>query len=207
MAYKRRSSSSFSVLLLMLLNFILFILSSASIAPIFLLKYPPSSFGWALFMVSCISLLASLVGFCSQITHLCFITHVSLALASATGQVLAILALFTRENSSLRSLNSPRDPKEARLLVRVECGALMGMLMIQVIVVVLTCAVHSCWVKEFEVLEVEKEETAKKRSRNLARVQEESMANAAKIADARAKELDEKMKYKYGQWIKTDFQG
>lgn len=40
----------------------------------------------------------------------------------------------------------------------------------------------------------------------MARVQEESMANAAKITEVRAKELDEKMMGKYGQWIKTDFE-
>ncbi|KAF9596662.1 hypothetical protein IFM89_012861 [Coptis chinensis] len=207
MAYKRRSSSSFPALLLMFLNFILFVLSFASFAPTFLLKNPPRSLGWALYVVSGMSLLSSVVGFCSQITHLCFITHVSLILASVVGQVLGVLALFTKENPSLRLLNSPRDPKEARALVRVECGALMGMLMMQFAILILTCAVHTCWVKEFEGLEFEREETAKKRSRNMARVQEESMANAAKIAEVRAKEFDEKMKNKYGKWTKTEFEG
>ncbi|GFS33779.1 putative membrane lipoprotein [Actinidia rufa] len=67
--------------------------------------------------------------------------------------------------------------------------------------------VHSCWVREYEGLEAEREVSAKKRSRRIARVQEESMANAAKIAEVKAKELDEKVKNKYGQWVKTDFEG
>ena len=48
---------------------------------------------------------------------------------------------------------------------------------------------------------------ARKRSRRIAKVQEESMPNVAKISDVKAKELDDKMKSKYGQWVKTDFEG
>ncbi|KAF8401088.1 hypothetical protein HHK36_014391 [Tetracentron sinense] len=204
---KLRSSCSLPYLIISCLNFFLFILSAASVAPIFLLKTPPTSVGWALFMVSCLSLLSSLVGFYSLLTHFCFITHVSLLLSSSIGQVIGIMALFTRENSSLRLLNSPRDPKEAKVLIRLECGTLMAMFLMQLGVLVLTCAIQSCWVKEYEGLETEREATARKRSRRMARVQEESVANAAKIAEVRAKELDEKMKSKYGQWVKTDFEG
>ncbi|KAK9131383.1 hypothetical protein Sjap_011870 [Stephania japonica] len=204
---KLRSAYSFSSLLLSFLNFILFIISSASFAPTFLLKNPPTSLGWALYMVSSLSTLSSLVGFYSQLTHFCLITHVSLVLASAIGQVLGILALFTKENSALTFIKSPRDPKEAKLLIRLESGALMCMFMMQVAILVLTCTVQSCWVKEYEGLEEEREATSKKRSQKMARVQEESMANATKIAEIRAKELDDKMKSKYGQWIKNDFEG
>ncbi|XP_059634737.1 uncharacterized protein LOC132277048 [Cornus florida] len=204
---KLRKSCSFPILLLSFLNFILFIISAASVAPIVVLKMPPTSLGWALLMVSCISLVSSFVGFYSQITHFCFITHVSLILASSIGQLFCILALFTKEKSSLSMIKSNRDPREAKLLVRLECGILMAMFIMQLGVLVLACAVHSCWVREYEGLEAEREVTAKKRSRRIARVQEESMANAAKIAEIKAKELDEKMKNKYGQWVKTDFEG
>lgn len=78
----------------------------------------------------------------------------------------------------------------------------------QLVVLVLSCAVHSCWVREYEGLEAEREATARKRSKRIAKVQEESMVNAAKIAEVRANELDEKMKNKYHvQWVKTDFEG
>ncbi|XP_024445790.1 uncharacterized protein LOC18107698 [Populus trichocarpa] len=206
---KLRSSCSFPSLLLSCLNFTLFILSSASIVPIVLLKMPPTSLGFALLVGSCISLLSSFVGFYSQLTHMCCITHVSLLLASLVGQVLSILALFTREKPSLAMLKSSRDPREAKLLVRLECGVLMAMLMMQLVVLVLSCAVHNCWVREYEGLEAEREATAKKRSRRIARVQEESMANVAKIVEIKEKEFDDKMKSKYGhsQWVKTDFEG
>ncbi|XP_007012650.2 PREDICTED: uncharacterized protein LOC18588287 [Theobroma cacao] len=204
---KLRSSFSFPSLLLSCLNFALFILSATSLAPIILLKMPPTSLGLAFLMVSCISLLSSFVGFYSQLSHFCFITHVSLLIASLIGQVLSILALFTRERSSLSMLKSPRDPKEAKLLVRVECGIFMAMLLMQLVVLALTCTVHTCWVREYEGLEAEREATAKKRSRRIARVQEESMASAAKIAEIKAKEFDEKMKSKYCHWVKTDFEG
>ncbi|XP_043719518.1 uncharacterized protein LOC122667325 [Telopea speciosissima] len=204
---KLRSSSPFPNILLSCLNFILFILASASLAPVILLKNPPTSLGWALLLISFLSLLSSLVSFCSQLTHMCFITQISLILAASIGQLLGIIALFTRENSSLQLIKSTRDPKEARVLVRVECGTLMAMFIMQLGVLMMTCAVHSSWVKDFEGLEAEREAIARKRSRRLARVQEESMANAAKIAEVRAKELDEKMKSKYGQWVKTDFEG
>ncbi|KAK2645234.1 hypothetical protein Ddye_020429 [Dipteronia dyeriana] len=203
----RRSSCSFPNLVLSCLNFTLFILSAASLAPIILLKTPPTSFGLAFLMVSCISLLSSFVGFYSQLTHFCFITHVSLLLASLIGQLLSILALFTKEKSSLSMLKSPQDPKEAKVLVRLECGILMAMLLIQLMVLVLSCVIFSCWLKEYEEIETEKETSEKKRSRRITRVQEESMANAVKIQEIKAKELDEKMKSKYGQWVKTDFEG
>lgn len=83
----------------------------------------------------------------------------------------------------------------------------MAMLLIQLLVLVLSCVIYSCWVKEYEEIEAEKEAIAQKRSRRIARVQEESMANAVKIQEIKAKELDEKMKSKYGQWVKTDFEG
>lgn len=104
-------------------------------------------------------------------------------------------------------IKSPRDPKEAKLLVRVECGALMAMFILQVMALALSCAVHSCWIRDYEGLEAEREAADEKRSRRIARVQEESMANAAKIAEIKAKEFDEKIKSKYGQWVKTDFEG
>ncbi|KAK8509124.1 hypothetical protein V6N13_062176 [Hibiscus sabdariffa] len=204
---KLRSSFSFSNLLLSFLNFILFILSAASVAPVIVLKWPPTSLGFAFLMVSFISLLSSFVGFYSQLTHFCFMTHVSLLFASLIGQVLSILSLFTRERSSISMLRTPLDVKEAKLLVRVECGVFTAMLATQLLVLVLTCAVHHCWVREYEGLEAEREATSMKRSRRLQRVQEESTANAARIAEFKAKEFDEKMKSKYCQWVKTDFEG
>ncbi|KAL5149348.1 hypothetical protein HKD37_13G036193 [Glycine soja] len=203
---KVRRACSFTNLLLSCLNFSIFILSASSFAPTILLKMPPTSFGMALLMVSGISLLSSFVGFYSQLTHFCFLTHISLLLASLIGQVLTILALFTKEKGSMSLLKSPRDPKEAKVLVRLECGALMAMCMLQCVVLMLSCAVHSCWVKDYEELEAEKAASARKRSRRIAEVQEESMANATKMAEIKAKELDEKMKSKYGQWVKTDFE-
>ncbi|KAL3532691.1 hypothetical protein ACH5RR_006212 [Cinchona calisaya] len=203
----RRSSCSFPNILLSFLNFILFILSAASLAPIIFLKMPPTSLGWAILMVSCISLFSSFTGFYSQLTPFCFTTHVSLLLASSIGQLLAVLALFIKERSSLSMLKSPRDPKEAKLLVRMECGILMAMFVLQLGVLILTCAVHSCLVREYEGLEADREAMARKRSMRIAKVQEESMADAAKLAEIKSKELDEKMKSKYGQWVKTDFEG
>lgn len=66
---------------------------------------------------------------------------------------------------------------------------------------------QSCWVREYEGLEAEREAADEKRRRKIARVQEESMANAAKIAEMKSRELDEKMKIKYGKWMKSDIEG
>lgn len=74
-------------------------------------------------------------------------------------------------------------------------------------VLILSCAVQSCWVREYEGLEAEREAADEKRRRKIARVQEESMANAAKIAEMKSRELDEKMKTKYGKWMKSDIEG
>ncbi|PIN23096.1 hypothetical protein CDL12_04187 [Handroanthus impetiginosus] len=203
----RGSSCSFLNLLLCFFNFILFILSAASLVPIIALKMPPTSLGWAFLMVSTISMLSSFIGFYSQLTHFCYITHVSLLLSSSAAQLLGILALFTKEKSSLLMLRSPRDPREAKLLVRLECGVLMAMFVMQLGVVIVSCTVHSCWVREYEDLEAEKEAIDRKRRQRIARVQEEAMANAAKIAEVNAKELDERMKNKHVHWVKNDFVG
>ncbi|KAI4344602.1 hypothetical protein L6164_011809 [Bauhinia variegata] len=203
---KLRNTCSFTTLLLFCLNFTLFILSAASFVPTILLRMPPTSFGMAFLMVSGISILSSFVGFYSQLTHLCSIIHISLLLASLIGQLLTILALFTKEKASLSMLKSPRDPIVAKLLARVECGVLMSVFMLQFVVLILRCAVLSCWVKEYKELEAEREAISNKRSRRIAKVQEESIANASKIAEINAKELEEKMKSKYGQWGNTDLE-
>ncbi|XP_075499065.1 uncharacterized protein LOC142537430 [Primulina tabacum] len=204
---KLRNSCSFLNFLLSFFNFILFILSAASLAPIISLKLPPTSLGCAFIFVSCISLLSSFFGFFSQLTHFCYVTHVSLFLASSLGQILGILALYTKEKSSLAMFKSPRDPREAKLLVRLECGVLMVMFVVQFGVIILTCAMHRCWVREYEGLEAERDAMETKRRQRIARVQEESMAEAARISELKGKEIDEKMKNKYGQEMKTDLEG
>ncbi|KAI6679734.1 hypothetical protein NL676_033615 [Syzygium grande] len=52
-------------------------------------------------------------------------------------QVLGVLVLFTKERVVLSSLRSRRDLKEAEVLVRLECGVLMAMLLIELVVLVL----------------------------------------------------------------------
>ncbi|CAJ2649958.1 uncharacterized protein LOC123906296 [Trifolium pratense] len=203
---KTRKTCSFTILLLCSLNFTLFILSATSFAPTILLKMPPTSFGMAFLMVSTVSLFSSFVGFYSHLTHLCFLTHISLALASLIGQTLTIIALFTKENASLKMIKSSRDSKEAKVLIRLECGALMAMCMLQFVVLVLSCIVHSCVVRDYEEFEAEKKAIARKRSRRISEVQEESTANVSKIDEIKDKEFGEKIKTNYGQWVKTDLE-
>ncbi|XP_030550388.1 uncharacterized protein LOC115755207 [Rhodamnia argentea] len=126
-AAKSRSSCSFPNLLLSCFNFLLFILSAASFAPVILLRTPPTSLGLAFLVISSMSLVSSFAGFFSQLTRFCFVTHVSILLASLSGLALGVLALFAKERSSLSLLRSRRDPKEAKVLVRLECGVLMAM--------------------------------------------------------------------------------
>ncbi|XP_021715147.1 uncharacterized protein LOC110683101 [Chenopodium quinoa] len=206
---KLRNSFSFPNLLLSCLNLILFILSTASLAPILLLKTPPSSLGYAIIISSSISLLSSFIGFYSRLTHLCFVTYISFLLASLASQVLSFMALFLKEKMSLSILNSPRDPKEAKVLVRLECGILMVMFVLQVVVLVVSCLIHRCWVREYQGLEEEREKISRKRSRRIAGIDEESVANgAAKVSEDKAKEFDEKVKSKFGEkWVKNDFEG
>lgn len=188
---KHRAACSFGSLLLTFLNFTLFLLAAASVAPIVALRSPPAPLGVAFLMLSSLSLLSAFVGFYAQLTHFCFVFHVSLLLASSAGQLLGVLALFTREETSLSMLRSPRDPREAKLLVRVECVVLVAMLVSELGVLILSCAVHSCRVKEYKGLE----------RRRIARVQEESMADAAEAAELKSLELDEKVKGKCGQAV------
>ncbi|MCD9641235.1 hypothetical protein HAX54_027306 [Datura stramonium] len=66
---------------------------------------------------------------------------------------------------------------------------------------------HSCWVRDYEGLKAEREVWPRKRNQRIAKVQEESMANATKISKMKAKEFDEKITNKYGKRVKTDSEG
>ncbi|XP_057536668.1 uncharacterized protein LOC130814572 [Amaranthus tricolor] len=175
---KLRNSFSFPNLLLSCINLILFILSLASLIPIILLKTPPTSLGFALLISSLVSIISSLIGFYPRLTHFCFMIYVSFILASLSSQILSFLALFIKEKTSLSMLISSRDPREAKVLVRLECGILMAMFMLQVMVLVLTCAIHRCSVREYEELEVEREKTTRKQSTS----EEETMVKVANIS-------------------------
>jgi len=107
-------------------------------------------------------------------------------------------------------LGSPRDRREAVILVRLECLILVGQLVVQVTVLVLTCAVHWCWVREYQGLEAEREAMEMKRKRKIGEIYQESMENVKKSSEFKAMELDEKMKSKYNggqRWVKNDFEG
>ncbi|CAL9058928.1 uncharacterized protein LOC135651239 [Musa acuminata AAA Group] len=201
---KLRSSSSLPNLLLSSLNLLLLVLASASFAPVFLLRTSPTSSGWALFTVSSTTVLSSLLGFFSQLTRLCFVTHVSFILASSVGQSLSFLALFLRPEPSLRLLGSDRSRKEQRVLMKVEEALLLGMFLVQSLALVSACAVQRWWLRQYEEVEAEREASARKRSRRMARVHEEAIANA----EAVARELEEKTRRsKEGRWAKNDFEG
>nr|XP_043627277.1 uncharacterized protein LOC122598862 [Erigeron canadensis] len=144
------TSSCFPYAVLTCMNFSVFILSGASLVPTIIIRSPPTSMGWALVTVSSISLLSSFLGFYSRLTHFCFVTHVTLLITSLAAQFLAILALFTKENSSLSMLKSPRDPREAMVLVRLECGVLIVMFVMQLGVLCLTYTTNCCLAREYE---------------------------------------------------------
>ncbi|CAL9762820.1 unnamed protein product [Musa acuminata subsp. burmannicoides] len=205
---RRSSSSSLPSLLLSSLNLFLLVLASASFAPVFLLRTSPTSSGWALVAVSSATVVSSLLGFFSQLTHLCFLAHVSFVLASSVGQALGFLALFLRPDPSLQLLGSARSRREQRALAKVEEALLLGMFLVQSLELVAACAVQRWWARQFEEVEAEREASVRKRSRRMARVQEEAIANAAAMAEAKARELEEKMRANNkGQWVKNDFEG
>lgn len=84
-------------------------------------------------------------------------------------------------------LISSRDPREAKTLVRIECGVFLAMTPLQMIVLVLACALHCYWARVREYCEgIDAEE--------------------AIGSDVKAMELEEKTKEKHVQWVKTDFE-
>ncbi|MQM07824.1 hypothetical protein Taro_040667 [Colocasia esculenta] len=164
---------------------LLFFLAATSFAPPLLLQSPPSAFGWALLVVSAATLLASALGFCAHLSRCRFGGHTALVdVASSVGRALGFLALFLREERSLALLASQWSPRETRFLFREEEGALTTMFLVQSL--------------------AEREVAAQKRSRRMARMQEESLANAAAMAELKEKELENKMRNMYEQWAMTD---
>lgn len=80
---------------------------------------------------------------------------------------------------------------------------MLGMFLMQSLALVTACTLRQRWVRQFEEMEDDREEAAGRRSRRMARVQEEAIANAA----AAARELEEKLRNKKGQWVKNDLEG
>ncbi|KAL8493069.1 hypothetical protein ACS0TY_024328 [Phlomoides rotata] len=148
----RKSSCSIINLVLSLFKSILLILSVASLAPTIYLKMSLTSPGYAVVTISSISIMSSFVGLCSQF---CYITHFALLIASSAGQLLGILVLFAKEKWSLSIMKSARDPREAKLLVRLECRILMAIFVMHMGILILSCVVRNCCVREYEELEPE----------------------------------------------------
>ncbi|XP_042432933.1 uncharacterized protein LOC122019541 [Zingiber officinale] len=199
-----QSSSSLHALLLSSLNLLLLVLASASFAPLFLLRTSPTSFGWTLFAVSFSTALSALLSLLSShLTRPCFAAHLLLVLAASVGQALGFLTLLLRPGPSLRLLGSARGARDQRALARVEAALLLGMFLMQSLALVTACTLRQRWVRQFEEMEADREAAAGRRSRRMARVQEEAIANAA----AAARELEEKLRNKKGQWVKNDLEG
>ncbi|KAL3747279.1 hypothetical protein ACJRO7_016114 [Eucalyptus globulus] len=97
------------------------------------------------------------------------------------------MEFFNKETSSLSLLRSRTDPKEAQVLVRLECGILMATLVMELVVLVLTCTVHSYWVRGYE---------------GAGGID----GQCGKMAEVKAKELDERMRWRCGRWMKTDYE-
>ncbi|MQL80463.1 hypothetical protein Taro_012915 [Colocasia esculenta] len=186
------SASLLVGLLLSYLNLLLFFLAATSFAPPLFLRRPPAAFSWALLVVSAATLLASALGFCAHLSRCCFAGHTALIVASSVGQMLGFLALFLREERSLALLASRQSPRETRFLFRAKEGVLAAMFLVQSLV------------REYEGLEAEREVAVRKRSWRMARVQEESLANAATMAELKEKELENKMRNMYEQWAMID---
>ncbi|KAL3747093.1 hypothetical protein ACJRO7_015950 [Eucalyptus globulus] len=131
-------------------------------------------------------LVTSFVGFYSQFTRFCFMIHVSILLALLFGQVL-----------SLSLLRSQRNPEEAKVLVRLECGFGGA-----------DDTNHGRLLDEGQAgLGTQRDKVEKKRSMRIVKVREESMANSARIAEFKAEELDVRMRCEYGHCARTDYEG
>ncbi|KAL6660209.1 hypothetical protein ACP70R_002331 [Stipagrostis hirtigluma subsp. patula] len=200
-----RSCCSLPNLLVWLLNLSLLVLAAAALGTVLLLRPHPTPFGWALVSVHATTLLSALAALYAQLTHLCFPTHVALALASLSGHALASLAFFLRYDHSLRLLGSARDRREQFVLAFMEEVLLLAMFLAQAVALVAACVVSRRWAREHEAVETEKAAVARKRGRKMARVQAESAA----AAEAEVKAVDEKVMRCVGgskkvHWAKND---
>lgn len=97
---------------------------------------------------------------------------------------------------------SPRDPREAKALVRIECGVFMVMIPVQMMVLVLACVLHCYWVRDFEALDAESDLSYRRKYNTSVSTVEEAIGS-----DVKAMELEEKTKGEHVQWVKTDFEG
>nr|ABA18101.1 unknown [Olimarabidopsis pumila] len=188
----------FQNILVSCLNFTLLILSLCSFIPIILLRNHPTSLAVAFLTVSIVSLISSFVGASTHQSRSCFLARITLHVSSLTGQLMAVLMMFCREKHSLSLLISPRDPREAKALVRIECGVFMVMIPLQIMVLVLACVFHYYWVREFEGLDVERQGNTR-----VSTVVEVTKTSS----DVKTMEMEEKMKGRHVQWVKTDFEG
>ncbi|GAV79938.1 LOW QUALITY PROTEIN: hypothetical protein CFOL_v3_23400, partial [Cephalotus follicularis] len=165
----------------------------SAVAPIILLKMPPTSFGLAL--------LTSLVGFYSQLSHFCFMTDFSLLLTLLIG-LLNLLALLLKEKLSLSLSRSSRDSKNSHQLVHIILNEIcISHFIRSIISLILFNNKYSINISSYKSIFLQRQQ--RRGAREWQECRKESMGNAAKLAIA-TEEFDEKVRSKYGQW---DFEG
>ncbi|CAN6321249.1 unnamed protein product [Urochloa humidicola] len=185
-----RSSCSFPNLLVWLLNLSLLALAAAALGPILLLRRRPTPFGWALLSVHAATILSALSALLAHFTHRPRLAaHTALAVAALSGHALASAAFFLRRDGSLELIGSARDRREQLALAFLEEVLLLAMFLAQAVALAATCVVSRRWEREYREAETEKAAVARKRGRNMARVQAESAA----AAEAGVKAVDEKV--------------
>ncbi|EOA26093.1 hypothetical protein CARUB_v10019515mg [Capsella rubella] len=60
----------------------------------------------------------------------CFIGPVMLHVSSLTGQLMAVLVMFSKEKQSISLLILPWNPREAKSFVRMDCAVFMVMILL-----------------------------------------------------------------------------
>ncbi|KAF8776276.1 hypothetical protein HU200_003682 [Digitaria exilis] len=186
-----RSRCSLPNLLVWLLNLSLLALAAAALGPVLLLRPRPTPFGWAVISVHAATLLTALAALCAHLAaaRLRLAAYTSFALAALCCHALLAAAFVLHRDSSLRLLESARDRREQLVLAFLEVALLLAMLLAQAGALAATCVVSRRWAREHREVETEKAAVARKRGREMARVQ----AVSAAAAEAGVKAVDDKV--------------
>lgn len=200
--------------LLKWLNYTVIAASAITIVCMLALRIVPTAWGWGFLTFSFLSIASAIVGCISTSSvsargGMCYTLHIFIVIASICIQGTAFLLLITRPDAVLDKLRSNRSEYDGKIVLKVDAAVLLWVFCVQLVVLAMACILHHCEPTDYYVDLEGEVRMARRRSRRLSRVQEESIADAQAEAVLNAKKdnksesessrLHREMKEKYSQ--------
>eukprot|EP00270_Netrium_digitus_P005147 TRINITY_DN1670_c0_g1_i1.p1 TRINITY_DN1670_c0_g1~~TRINITY_DN1670_c0_g1_i1.p1 ORF type:complete len:215 (-),score=35.96 TRINITY_DN1670_c0_g1_i1:224-868(-) len=185
----------FCTTLLRVVNLVVLMAAIACISLSLVMESTPSfPGGWGLLFLSGVTALSGLFGVFSNGSVMgCFGLHLFCLMMSTSGLCAGGVVVLVRTSEVLASMSPQVPPDQARRLLQVLGALFVCIFAVQLVVLLLSCLIHTCGLGEIYDDDLEKPRSAKE----LAKIEREAAKVKAKIEATSAHQLAEKMKQKY----------